>query len=149
MGTFKAFATGNLVEDPEMRYTPAGKAVCDFKVAVNLGYGEYAYTEYLRCVAWEKKAEFVNQYFTKGSGVVLELTPKTESWEDKATGEKKYMVKYTANEVSFPPSSGKDKPAAESPQPRTQPTATARPQPTQTRQPARNVPQPADPDLPF
>lgn len=107
MGMLKTFATGNLTAEPELRYTPQGKAVCEFKVAVNLGYGEYAYTEYLRCVAWEKRGEFVNQYFTKGSGIVLELQMKTESWEDKETGEKKYMAKWTVNEAMFPPSSGK------------------------------------------
>ena len=132
-----------------MRYTPAGKAVCDFKVAVNLGYGEFAYVEYLRCTAWEKKAEFVNQYFTKGSGIILELTPKTDSWEDKATGEKKYMMKFTANDVSFPPSGG-GKPIDDADRPTRQPSPRTQPQ-QQTRQPARNVPQSveSDADLPF
>lgn len=152
MGMLKTFATGNLTADPELRYTPQGKAVCEFKVAVNLGYGEYAYTEYLRCVAWEKRGEFVNQYFTKGSGIVLELQMKTESWEDKETGEKKYMAKWTVNEAMFPPSSGKGSNDTDSaPSAPQKPAQRATGQGSKPQPAARNAPKPieSDEDLPF
>ena len=59
--------TGNLGCDPEMRYTPEGKAVCAFSVAVKQGDK----TIWFRVSAWEKQAENCNQYLKKGSKVLV------------------------------------------------------------------------------
>jgi single-strand DNA-binding protein len=78
---------GNLGRDPEMRYTPEGKAVTSFSVAVNDDYtnnnGErIKRTIWFRVSAWGKQAETCNQYIKKGSKVLVEgrLTA------DQATG---------------------------------------------------------------
>lgn len=78
---------GNLGKDPEMRYTPAGQAVCSFSVASSRNYtagnGEQVKeTIWFRVSTWGKTAEICNQYLKKGSKVLIEgrLTP------DKATG---------------------------------------------------------------
>lgn len=63
---------GNLGRDPEMRYTPAGKAVTSFSVAVSDGFGENKKTIWFRVSAWEKQAETCNQYLKKGSKVLIE-----------------------------------------------------------------------------
>ncbi len=75
---------GHLGRDPEMRYTPAGRPVTNFSVAVNRHYtphergqaggnGETVKETYwFRCTAWDKQAELCNQYLRKGSKVFIE-----------------------------------------------------------------------------
>jgi single-strand DNA-binding protein len=68
---------GNLGRDPEMRYTPAGKAVTNFSVASSRKYqsgaGELVdETVWFRVSAWGKTAETCNQYLKKGSKVLVE-----------------------------------------------------------------------------
>jgi single-strand DNA-binding protein len=68
---------GNLGRDPEMRYTPEGKAVTSFSVALNDDYtnnnGErIKRTIWVRVSAWGKQAETCNQYLKKGSKVLVE-----------------------------------------------------------------------------
>ncbi len=59
--------TGNLGKDPEMRYTPDGKAVTTFSVGVKDG----AKTMWIRVTAWEKLAEITSQYLKKGSKILV------------------------------------------------------------------------------
>jgi single-strand DNA-binding protein len=73
---------GNLTRDPEMRYTPAGKAVLDLHIAVDVGFGEYKQTQWWRATVWGKTAESCNQYLHKGSGVICDGEIKG----DKETG---------------------------------------------------------------
>jgi single-strand DNA-binding protein len=68
---------GHLGRDPEMRYTPSGRPVTNFSVAVNRQYtggnGETVKETYwFRCTAWDKQAEVCNQYLRKGSKVFIE-----------------------------------------------------------------------------
>jgi len=68
---------GNLGRDPEMRYTPSGKAVTSFSVATNRQYTNNAgetvkETIWFRVSAWGKQAEACNQYLKKGSKVLVE-----------------------------------------------------------------------------
>ena len=68
---------GNLGKDPEMRYTPSGKPVTSFNVAVNHQYNDsdgetVKETYWFRCSAWGKTAEACNQYLKKGSKVYIE-----------------------------------------------------------------------------
>jgi single-strand DNA-binding protein len=68
---------GHLGRDPEMRFTPSGKAVTNFSVAVNRQYtggnGETVKETYwFKCTAWDKQAEICNQYLKKGSKVFIE-----------------------------------------------------------------------------
>jgi len=68
---------GNLTRDPELKYTPAGVAVCTFGVATNRNWttanGETKEeTQYHRIVAWQKLAELCAKLLTKGRKVYLE-----------------------------------------------------------------------------
>lgn len=60
--------SGRLVKDPELRYTKSGKAVAAFTVAVDRP-GVKGKTDFIDCVAWEKKAEFICQHFKKGKQI--------------------------------------------------------------------------------
>lgn len=73
----KIVTVGRLGKDVELRYSPDGKAVASFSVAVDDGFGENKKTIWLRVSVWEKQAETCNQYLHKGSLVLVEgrLTP--------------------------------------------------------------------------
>jgi single-strand DNA-binding protein len=77
---------GNLGRDPELRYTPTGKAVCDFSVATNRNWTNADGTAesevcWFRVTAWGKLAELFNQYLAKGEAVYVEgrLNPDNAS----------------------------------------------------------------------
>lgn len=68
---------GNLGRDPEMRYTPEGRAVCNFSVAENRYWTDknnekQKRTTWFRISFWGKSAEIVNQYFKQGDGIIVE-----------------------------------------------------------------------------
>ena len=96
----KVYAIGNLTKDPEMRWTASGKAVTEFSIASNEGYGEKRTTEYLDCQCWDKLAESVAENLTKGRKVFVEGRWKTDSWEDK-TGQKRTRIRVIANNVEY------------------------------------------------
>ncbi len=91
---------GNCGKEPEMRFTPSGKSVTSFSVAVNSKFGESESTEWFNVVAWDKLAETCNQYLTKGQQVFVEGRLQTRSWEDKDGG-KHYKTEVIANKVLF------------------------------------------------
>ena len=61
----KVILIGNMVADPEIRQTNSGMKVTSFSIAVNRR-GKDAGVDYINIVAWDKKAEFVVQFFKKG-----------------------------------------------------------------------------------
>jgi len=102
-GLNKVQIIGNLGRDPEMRYTPNGKPVTSFTVAVSRSWlkpeGERVEkTEWFNVVAWERLAEICNQYLTKGSAVYVEGRLETRSWEAE-NGQKHFRTEIIANEV--------------------------------------------------
>lgn len=81
----KVILIGNLTRDPELRYTPAGTAVCTFGLATNRSWttqtGESKEdTEFHRIVAWNKLAELCAQLLTKGRKAYVEGRLSTHSW---------------------------------------------------------------------
>ncbi len=84
----QATILGNLTRDPELRYTPAGHAVCSFGVATNRSWttseGEkQEKTEFHNVVAWNKLAEICSQYLIKGQKVYVQGRLQTRTWEGK------------------------------------------------------------------
>lgn len=63
---------GRVGKEPDMRFTPDGKAVCKVNVAVDDGYGDKKSTIWYRVTAWEKLAEVVNNYVIKGQEILVE-----------------------------------------------------------------------------
>ncbi len=96
----KAILMGRLTRDPELRHTGTGTAICSFSVAIDNGYGENRQTDFVNCVAWNKTAEFVDKYFSKGKLIALIGRITTRSWEGQ-DGKKNYSTEVVADEVSF------------------------------------------------
>jgi len=103
-GLNKVLLIGNLGADPEMRYTPSGKAVTTFRIAVNRmrrdsGSGEQQKdTQWFNIVAWEQLAEFCTRYLAKGRSVYVEGRLQTRSW-DAPDGSKRYKTEVVAQEI--------------------------------------------------
>ncbi len=102
-GLCKAMIIGNLGRDPEMRYTPTGKPVTSFSVAVNRVYntaeGERKEeTEWFRISAWNKLAETCSQYLRKGSKVYVEGRLRTRTWEGQ-DGQKRLELEIVASDM--------------------------------------------------
>lgn len=106
-GINKVTLVGNLGQDPDTRYIPDGTAVCSFTMAATDTYkdkttGEQKeVTEWVTVEAWGKLAEVCSEYLSKGKQIYVEGQLKTDSWEDKETGQKKYRTKVRANDVLF------------------------------------------------
>jgi single-strand DNA-binding protein len=96
----KAFLMGRLTRDPELRHTGSGTPVCGFSIAIDNGFGDNRTTDFINCVAWNKTAEFVEKYFTKGRMIIVVGRIQTRTWEGQ-DGKKNYVTEVVANEVSF------------------------------------------------
>lgn len=96
---------GNLGSNPEMRYTPNGKPVTSFSVAVNRKWGgdnPGEETTWFRVTCWGKLAEVTNQYLEKGRQVMVVADRiEASAYTDKKTGEPKASLEITAREVKF------------------------------------------------
>ena len=96
----KAILMGRLTRDPELRHTGSGTPVCSFSIAIDNGYGENRQTDFINCVAWNKTAEFVEKYFTKGRMVVVSGALQIRNYTDK-DGNKRRNAEVIANNVYF------------------------------------------------
>lgn len=77
---------GRIVNDPELKVTPNGIAVCSFRIAVERRYhakDEERKTDFFNVVAWRKLAEFVSKYFAKGRMILVGGELQTRSYTDK------------------------------------------------------------------
>ena len=100
----KVILVGNLGKDPEVKYTPSGTAVAKFSLATNENFkdrsGEWQErTEWHDIIAWQRLAEIVGEYVSKGSRVYVEGKLQTSSWEDRQSGERKYRTEIVAREL--------------------------------------------------
>ncbi len=93
-------ALGRLGGDPEMRYTASGTAVANFSLATDVGWGDNKSTVWFRVNAWDKQAEFVNQYLTKGR-VVLVVGELSLNEYTTAGGESRTSLELRAREIKF------------------------------------------------
>jgi single-strand DNA-binding protein len=94
---------GRLGKDPEGRFTPTGKKVTSFSIAISNRWksgGEMKeYTEWVNVEAWGRLGEVCQEYLHKGSLIYIEGRLKTERYEDK--GETKYFTKVVALALQF------------------------------------------------
>lgn len=95
----KAIIMGRMVKDIEVRQTQSGKMVGSFTVAIDDGYGDNKTTDFINCIAWEKKAEFIKNHFGKGRMIAIVGKIKTRSWE--AEGGKRFATELRVDEVDF------------------------------------------------
>jgi single-strand DNA-binding protein len=102
----KVILIGNLTRDPEMRVTPKGTAICQFGLAINRNYksgdGEpMQETTFVDCEAWEKRAETISKYCTKGAPLMVEGRLKLDEWEDKQSGQRRSKLKVVVENFQF------------------------------------------------
>jgi len=93
---------GRLVRDPEVRYTQSGKAYASFTLAIERrrsGDGN-PQADFTSCVAWEKTAEIISQYVSKGQKIAVEGRIQTRSY-DAQDGTKRYVTEVVVNSMEF------------------------------------------------
>ena len=104
---------GNLTRDPELRYLPAGTAVCDFTVAVNSSYtkegGEKVErVDFYDVTMWKRLAEVAAEYLKKGRPVFVSGQLQQDRWEDETTGQKRSKVRIIGRQMQFLGSGSQD-----------------------------------------
>lgn len=94
---------GNLTKDPELRYTPQGTPVANFRIAVNSRYKQADETReetlFIDVVVLGKQAEPCSQYLSKGRPVLVEGRLKERKWESE--GQQKSKFEVIAQNVRF------------------------------------------------
>src|SRR3954464_2220567 len=100
----KVILIGNLGKDPEVKFTPSGMAVAKFSLATNERFkdkeGQWQdRTEWHNLVAFQRTAEIAGEYLKKGRTVYIEGSLRTNSWDDKETGQKKYKTEIIVNDL--------------------------------------------------
>jgi single-strand DNA-binding protein len=100
----KVILIGNLGKDPELKYTPSGTPVAKFSLATNERFkdkdGQWQdRTEWHNITAWARTAEIAGEYLKKGGKVYIEGSLRTHSWDDKQSGQKKYMTEIVVNDM--------------------------------------------------
>jgi single-strand DNA-binding protein len=141
----KVCLAGRLTREPELRYTPQGVAVCKLGLAVSRIYkgrdGERKEdTCFVDVTVWEKMAEYIGQRLHQGAPVLVEGRLKSDSWEDKSTGQKRSKLEIVAVRVQELAWSTDRQPGASAP---------SAPAPSQARERiSQDEPIPED-DIPF
>mgnify|MGYP002762429618 CR=1 FL=1 len=106
---------GRLVADPELRTTPAGVNVCQFRIACDRNFarqGEQRQSDFVDIVAWRAQADFVCRYFSKGSLIAINGHIETHNYQDK-NGNNRTAVAVVADNINFAGSKGTGKPVDE------------------------------------
>lgn len=102
----KVILVGRLGKDPEVRSTPSGTSVAKFTIATDERFtdknGEkQERTEWHNITAWGKLGEICGQYLRKGKLVYIEGSIRTDSWDDKESGQKKYRTEIVARDMKM------------------------------------------------
>ena len=104
----KIILIGNLTKDPELKYTPQGTPVCNFRIAVNNRVKkDNDYVDqplFIGVVTFGKRAESLGQYLAKGKGVVVEGRLQERRWE--SDGQQKSIMEVVASDIKFLPKGG-------------------------------------------
>lgn len=105
-GVNKAIIIGHMGADPETRYTPSGTAVTNIRVATTEQWkdkqsgDQQERTEWHRVVAFNRLAEVIGEYLTKGSPVYIEGKLQTEKWTDQS-GVERHTTKIVASDMQM------------------------------------------------
>ena len=109
----RVILVGRLGKDPEIRSIPSGTSVAKFSIATDERFTDKSgekqeRTEWHNIEAWGKLGEICGQYLRKGKLVYIEGSIRTESWDDKESGQKKYRTKIVASEMQMLDKKGDD-----------------------------------------
>lgn len=102
----KVILVGRLGKDPEVRSTPGGSTVTKFTLATDERYTDKGgekqeRTEWHDIEAWDRLGEICGQYLRKGKLVYIEGSIRTDSWDDKETGQKRSRKKIVARDMKM------------------------------------------------
>ena len=98
---------GRLGKDPEVKVIPSGKKSVRFSIACSEKYkdrqsGEQKEkTEWINCSAWDALADVIEKYVKKGSQVFVSGKFTTRSWDDPATGQKRFASEIVVREFQM------------------------------------------------
>lgn len=104
----KAFLIGRLTRDPELRYSSSNAAIVNFSIAIDRQYTNnqgQRDTDFINIVAFQKQAENIKKYLSKGSLVAVDGRIQTRNYEDK-DGKRVYVTEVVADRVQFLESKG-------------------------------------------
>ena len=98
----KVFLIGRLSRDPELRHTQSGMPVCQINVAISrpVVQGNEPQTDFINVVVWNKQAENVARYLSKGRQVAIEGRIQTRNY-DNTEGKRIYVTEVIASNVEF------------------------------------------------
>lgn len=104
----KVILGGRLTANPELRQTPSGVMVLTFGIAVNRNYRSrnedgsmgQAQADFINCVAWRERAEFISKYFHKGSSICVIGSIQTRTYNDQQ-GNKRYVTEVVVDDTYF------------------------------------------------
>lgn len=98
----KVILGGRLTANPELKTTPSGTNVTSFSIAINRRGAKdgQQQSDFITCVAWEKRAELICKYFGKGSSICVVGEIQTRSWKD-TQGNNRYATEVNVSEVQF------------------------------------------------
>ncbi|HRR33266.1 MAG TPA: single-stranded DNA-binding protein [Kiritimatiellia bacterium] len=102
----KVIIAGNLTRDPDIR-TAGSVKVADLRLAISETWRDKTsgqpreVTCFVDVVAWDKQADFCQQYFSKGKGMLVEGRLQMDEWTDKQTNEKRSKLRVRADRILF------------------------------------------------
>ncbi len=102
----KVMLIGNLTRDPEVKYTPKGTAVAEIAIAINRNYTgadgqKKEEVTFIDVTLWERLAEIAGEYLKKGRPVFIEGRLQLDTWDDKATGQKRSRLRVRAEQMQL------------------------------------------------
>ena len=97
-GLCKLSAIGRLGSDSDLKFTPNGKPVLKFSLAVDVGWGDNKTTQWLRCSMWGERGEKLQRYLLKGTQVYVDGNLTTREWEAQ-DGSKRHDVEVSVGEL--------------------------------------------------
>ena len=97
----KFIAVGRLTNDPETRTSQSGMEIARFTLAIDrFSKGEEKKADFIRCIAFDKKAEFSSKYLKKGTKVIIAARVQVENYTDK-DGNKRTSTDFVIDEIEF------------------------------------------------
>lgn len=100
----KVILIGNVGKDPEVRYSASGTPVAKFSLATNEKFKDrnnewQERTEWHNVAAWQRLAEIVGEFVSKGTKLYVEGRLQTSCWENGQSGERKYRTEVVVREL--------------------------------------------------
>ena len=133
----KVILGGRMTADPELKTTQTGTPVLSFTIAVNRRRAKDGdqQSDFINCVAWDKRAELISKHFHKGSCICVVGELQVRKWQD-SNGGNRYSTEVLVSEVNFVDSKSESAPTSYMPEAYTAPADGF-------------VPVPEDDDIPF